>query len=397
MENLTDSEGRPYAWHQRISIRLAFALTSVGISVGIFLLSAVVAYGVNVAHIRVVEKYDATFQIVMEKADEKNGAAAKVLPADLSGLEGVLYDTHQVLIVLGAAAVTVGMALCGSALFYRWKLQEPVEMLSAASARLAQNDLNIPVTANSGDELGRLCSSFEAMRTALIESNQALWRAAEESQRVNAAFAHDLRTPLTVLQGYGEFLEDGLAAGQVSMEKVQETMAFMNRQVARLSTYTESMYGIKQVDERVVVKAASSLKALAEELRATGEILLTGIDMVFEPVTLDHSIAVDSSVVTEVFENLMANALRYARKEIRVRLSLKGKSLAVTVRDDGPGFHQQALRRGEEPYFRGKEDGKHFGLGLYLSSVLCKKHGGKLVVSNAQTGGGEVLAVFSAE
>lgn len=62
-------------------------------------------------------------------------------------------------------------------------------------------DLDFALHTASADELGRLCSAFEAMRRALLESNRRLWRQAEDRQRLNAAFAHDLRNPVTVLKG----------------------------------------------------------------------------------------------------------------------------------------------------------------------------------------------------
>ena len=65
----------------------------------------------------------------------------------------------------------------------------------------------------SADELGKLCQSFETMRASLEANSRALWDAVEERKRLNAAFSHDLRTPLTVLQGYSDFLLDTLPPG----------------------------------------------------------------------------------------------------------------------------------------------------------------------------------------
>lgn len=67
-----------------------------------------------------------------------------------------------------------------------------------------QNNRVFQKKVDKEDELGKLCASFEKMRQALQESNDEMWRQMEERNRLNAAFSHDLRTPLTVLKGQSE-------------------------------------------------------------------------------------------------------------------------------------------------------------------------------------------------
>ena len=86
-------------------------------------------------------------------------------------------------------------------------MKKPIEVLNAASQKIAENDLGFTVEVPCGNELGRLCGSFEKMRAALLELNREHWAQMEERRRLNAAFAHDLRTPLTVLRGRATLLE----------------------------------------------------------------------------------------------------------------------------------------------------------------------------------------------
>ena len=87
-----------------------------------------------------------------------------------------------------------GIILC-AVIFYRRKLKRPIEILNAASAKIAENDLGFTVEVPCGNELGRLCESFEKMRASLLKLNREHWAQMEERRRLNAAFAHDLRTP----------------------------------------------------------------------------------------------------------------------------------------------------------------------------------------------------------
>lgn len=93
-----------------------------------------------------------------------------------------------------------------SVLFYKRQLQEPITILDHAAGKIAENNLDFKIIYDKEDELGKLCVSFEKMRQALQESNEEMWRQMEERKRLNAAFAHDLRTPLTVLKGQVELL-----------------------------------------------------------------------------------------------------------------------------------------------------------------------------------------------
>jgi len=107
-------------------------------------------------------------------------------------------------------------------LYFRKEIQEPVETLSKASEKILGDDLDFKVECSSDNELGKLCRSFEEMRKNLYDSNYRLWKSLEERKRLNSAFSHDLRTPITVLKGYTELMNQ--FDGQISHEKQAEMM-----------------------------------------------------------------------------------------------------------------------------------------------------------------------------
>ena len=93
-----------------------------------------------------------------------------------------------------------GLALSGI-LYYHIKLKQPISTLRNGISRIRNHDLDFSMPVHSDDELGQLCTAFDTMREELLKSNQELWRQAEERKRLNAAFSHDLRNPITVLKG----------------------------------------------------------------------------------------------------------------------------------------------------------------------------------------------------
>jgi len=294
-----------------------------------------------------------------------------------------------------AAAISIGALLLTVFGFYRLKLRKPLMELAAGAARIAENDLDFSLAFRSKDEMGRLCASFEAMRVQLVENNRATWRVMEERRRINAAFAHDLRTPLTVLKGYTDLL--CAYDGRLSPEKRADTLARMSQAVDRLSSYVQTMQETQRTEDvkprTEPVPAKELIKRLRDCAGALGE--AAGKTCVLTS-SLEGTVIADEGILFRVLENLASNGLRYARERVCVCLRREGDAFCLEVSDDGPGFSKEALVRGTEAFFRSdasKEDG-HIGLGLYICSLLCERCGGELRLSNPPEGGGRVEALF---
>ena len=103
-------------------------------------------------------------------------------------------------------------------------------------------------------------------------------------------------------------------------------------------------------------------------------------------------------MAAEVVDNLLTNALRYAREKVEIVLSVKEKELQVEVKDDGQGFKEDKELLTKAFYHANPQDDlTHFGMGLYLCRIYCEKHGGRLLLGNGEEGGGRAVAVFGLE
>lgn len=107
----------------------------------------------------------------------------------------------------------------------------------------------------------------------------------------------------------------------------------------------------------------------------------------------EGELLLDSGLVLEAVENLVSNALRYAKKQVRVELVYAKHRMTVYVRDDGPGFSPLALREASKAYYS-EEKGEHFGMGLFICRTICEKHGGGLTLINSVEGGAIAAAAF---
>ena len=415
-------------WHKKLSLRCALVITTVLCAIGGTTLALVESFAMETARDALYYQYitpyfadrDSLGEYYVVSEDGKTLYVQSSMPyAYVDPDTGEIYPiettdpnrfipagplrffySHVSVIAVGSIVLTILLAFLVDAWwFYRWKIKKPLAILNAASQKIAQNDLDFQVAVPTGDELGKLCQSFETMRASLEENNRSLWAAVEERKRLNAAFSHDLRTPLTVLQGYSDLLLDALPSGDLSPEKTVDTVLTMQRSLTRLQRYVESMNSLQRLEDLEPQKSTVPFSTLCAQLEETGKILRKEQGFHFASQG-EGNVFLDSELLFQVYENLLSNAGRYAKGNIWVTAEREGTTLSLTVADDGPGFPPVALKRAAEPYYRADrspnpEGELHFGLGLYLCRVLCQKHGGSLEIGNAPEGGARITARFS--
>lgn len=304
--------------------------------------------------------------------------------------------------------------------FYCVHIAGPLAELAGAADRIAERDLDFNIRVVRGRELGRLSETLEHMRASLLEAQRELWRTAESRRRLNAAFAHDLRTPITVLKGTVEMAQMRLRRGDTLDG---DALDALSAQVARLERYATSMGGLSKLEDRPVEREAFALDDLREELgRHVSEVMaarggglelklptVSEADRAPAPKTCCASepalkaatdgrpaalLAIDLPLVEEVLDNLLSNACVHASSIVTFDMMVDAGVLTLVVTDDGPGFTLEALHRGCDPFFSENKSAEHFGLGLNVSSVLCGLHGGRIALANAESGGARVIATF---
>lgn len=312
------------------------------------------------------------------------------------------------------------------AFFYKRELEEPIQALADATSKIADNRLDFSVAYHKKNELGMLCQSFEKMRSTLYQNNQEMWRTLEERKSVNAAFSHDMRTPITVLKGYRDLLEKYIPGGEVPEEKVMEILKMMGAQIDRLERYTQKMNALQKLEDIVPERDETDFGELVGKCMETGALLsgelqtayVTCVDgsvitngnayvkaganaSVSITKAMDVSmtnIRIDEALVLEVYENLLSNAVRYAKSRLEITIMLEDGKLMLSVEDDGEGFSKEALRQATKPFYRGERETWqnekiHFGVGLYMSKIICEKCHGELLLENGRYGG-KVTAWF---
>ncbi|MCE1195235.1 ATP-binding protein [bacterium] len=331
---------------------------------------------------------------------ERVGTAlvGSMVDSSLSGMnERFLGSITQAL--LWAVSISAGLALfLGLALAAQ--VTRPVAMLTRAARKVAAGDLSAAVKTaargGSGDEIAELSESFNVM-------TEELKRLEDAKKQIIADSAHELRTPVTLIQGTIEAMIDGVYPLDIpTLESVHEETVRLARLIDTLRELEIIQSGklslhLEPIDcEELLRRTAALFTASAKE---------KDIALTVDPTAFPPSTVADRLRVGEVIYNLVSNAIKYTPKGGTVRLRVesdeKKGQVYFQVDDSGPGIPADERERIFERFYRidksRSTDRGGRGLGLAIASEIAKAHGGSLAVGDSDLGGASfVLTLKSA-
>lgn len=317
-----------------------------------------------------------------------------------AGTKGEAFG-YWLISFIQVALITLWVAACifaGGYIFYKREMEKSIRQLLYLAEQITDNHLDFTMEKTKANELGMVCDAFEKMRASLYETSQENFRILEERKRLNAAFAHDMRNPVTVLKGYVDLLEHYVPERRISPEKELEIIGMLRGQIQRLENYVRKMSDVQKLEDITPCYQETDYGALfslcMDTARQLDERVIVREGGALEPGT----VCLDRELVLEVLENLLSNASAYAKDRIVLTITKGAEELELCVEDDGCGFSEEALRMAGSPFYReeGSKSRLHFGLGLYICKLICEKSGGRLSLANGPDGtGGVVRAVFA--
>ena len=380
------------------SLKTSMAVTFLITICVIALLSSITIFAANQVQHEILKKRYMTINSPDFQVDENTGNY--ILDIDNNNITWQPLSRWDTVIYYGSYAAMVGLPVfyiavgigAAAAVYYRKKLRNPIAQLQNGVERIQEDNLDFHIEYDGDDELGRLCCSMEKMRRELRQKHKALWESLEQRKLLNASVAHDLRTPITVLKGYLDYLEKNIPQDKLTEDMLLDTVSSMQGAVNRLELYVESVRDIEKIENIEIEKRSENVKLLLNELRSNVLQLAGNKEIIISnDITVDK-IQIDKGVFFRILENLLQNALRYAEKQVSINLSHKKDFLILTVKDDGKGFSAADLEKATTVFYSNDKEKQHFGIGLSVCKILCEKHGGLLYVGNEKEKGACVTA-----
>lgn len=299
--------------------------------------------------------------------------------------------TEILMVVLPVLFSFLGIGCAGTA-FYRLKLKEPLSALNRGISRIAENDLDFTINYQKSDELGKLCNAFETMRQELMKNNKNMWKLVDERKKINASIAHDLRTPITVIKGYSEYLDRNLGKKVITDGQIREIIGYIYQAASRLEDYADSVHDLQSLEDISLEYEEITFTEFKQEIKSQLILLSEQNGVQIDVITQlpEKAVHMAPAAVFRIVENIVSNALRYCEKHVVVAFSFSEPYLIINVTDDGKGFSEKDKAEALNFFYKGKNEREHFGIGLTICKILCEKHGGSIYLDNALEGGAKV-------
>lgn len=273
-----------------------------------------------------------------------------------------------------AAAIAAFLAAAAIAAYYTRRLVKPLEHIARSAGLMAKGLPAPPVTDGGASELNELAGSFNRMARQIGETEAG-------RQAFIANLSHELRSPMTSIQGFIQ----GMLDGTVKEEDSRQTLSIVLSETRRLNQLVSGLLTLSRAEtpEKQIVKAPFNLCELARLVIITKLSLLEGknIEVGTDFQREDMYAMAARDQIEQVLINLMDNAIRFTPSGGSINIIIRDldrKTLAVTVRDNGIGVLPKDRDRIFERFYTGDAAhtaGEGAGLGLAICKTILEGHG----------------------
>ncbi len=261
----------------------------------------------------------------------------------------------------------------------------PFDKMKAFAGKIAQGNFDVPLEYERSNYFGAFTWAFDSMRREITKARSCEKEAIENNKTVIATLSHDIKTPIASIRAYAEGLEANM---DTSPEKRAKYLNVMMKKCDEVSKLTNDLFlhSLSDLDK---------LKMNPEEIELSGL-----IDDVVEELTAKQRdvqytnsegavfVMADANRLTQVLENLINNARKYAKSEIAITLRQQDGQAVICVRDHGNGIPDEDVPFIFDKFYRGKNcgDEQGSGLGLYIVKYIMEQMQGSVSLYNHDDG-----------
>ena len=297
-------------------------------------------------------------------------------------------------LLVGVNCIAVCMILTSR---FAKKLRIQLKPLFHATEEVAKQNLDFEVGHSAIKEFEEALKSFSDMKEQLKTSLEQQWNAQQMQREQMAALTHDLKTPLTIIQGNIDLLEEtSLSEEQKAYAQyASESAEQMTSYIQVLMEMMKTSMGYTLHKETFVLQ--DFLKDIAPKISTMCQRKQIDVRFLLPDASID--INGDKGLLERVIMNLIENAVTHTKEQgsIIVELEdLRTGNAAIRVIDNGSGFSQKALKHAMEQFFM-EDDSRgtrvHYGMGLYIANTIIEQHNGSMSVENLKEAQGAVVTI----
>ncbi len=285
----------------------------------------------------------------------------------------ILYIAAAVGLVVLVMAYMVGK-------YFIQSIVRPLHDVGNVTRQIAGGDFKSRLEVKEFNEIGELCDSINYMAGEL-ESTEKL------KNEFISSVSHELRTPLTAIKGWGETVRGSVYTDHALVTKGIDVIL---RESERLSGLVEELLDFSRMQSGRMVYKMERLDILAE----LGEAVCiyeetakqAGVTLVYhEPETLPAIIG-DSNRLTQVFVNIIDNAIKYNHEGgvVQIRAVAEDGYVKITVTDSGVGIPDADLDKVKDKFYKANYSVRGSGIGLAVADEIVRSHQGLLTVESSE-------------
>ena len=272
----------------------------------------------------------------------------------------------------------------------------PIGQLKSGVSEIANGNYDVEIKSCVSNEIGQLIDSFNEMARKLKESEKIKSEYEENRKSIVANISHDLKTPMTSIQGYIEAIMDDAVISREDLSKylkiIHSNSEYMNKLIEDLFLF--SKLDMQKLDFNFTeTEAVPFFNDLFEEFDlefCEMEFKFTYINKIEENVVFN----IDTKRIHQIFRNVIGNAIKYRggpSLSLSVELYMEKDFVCADVRDDGQGISEDKLTHIFDRFYRvdteRTKDLLSTGLGLAIAKELVEAHGGTISASSVECNG----------
>ncbi len=323
-----------------------------------------------------------------------DGEQTLVYAKDVSYLD-IEFKHLCIVFVFGSFVASL---LLGAVLYFILrKLYLPLVKLRTVTEEIANGDFDVRADDKGDDEVSALAKDFNVMADKVSRQILELKDTADQKQRMLDNLAHEMRTPLTAIHGYAEYI----CSARIPEEERVDAAKFIMSESMRLKDISEVLLDSAYIRENGINVGSVSLGVIVKKACARLEITAKerGVDITSET---DECIINGDAVLLEILvTNLAENALKACKNGGRVTVGTCEKDgiKCLCVSDNGIGMTAEQLAHITEPFYRTDTSRSRAEGGTGLGLALCKRivlaHGGELIFESKENKGTKVIVEFT--
>ena len=291
------------------------------------------------------------------------------------------------IIIIGAALIMIGFIITW---YMSRNLIKPLTKLTAAATAIAAGDYSSAVIVDRTDELGKLAKAFNTMaqqvhhtqldlENKVMERTSQLQMANKEMESFTYSVSHDLRAPLRIINGYSEIIkEDTHSTLSGETKRMLENITFNAKKMGDL---IDDLLNFSRLGRRELTTNVTDMNAIVKPILQQH---LNGNTMYTVKVENLYQCNCDSSLIKQVWENLISNAVKYSSNKpdpvIEIGSVKENNKIVYYIKDNGAGFDMKYYNKLFGVFQRLHKDAEFegTGVGLALTQRIISKHGGRI-------------------